>query len=269
MVELVNQKHRIHELDRAEGSTWILILDAGRADVFQEIYEDYEVLADGEYQTMWNNENQNTPNWFKDVFQYAIDGHCFHGGQPIRGIKNIKYDERECFEEVPSVMLYDTWEPPEDADGNYKTPDPASVTSLVEQHLPTHNEVEERLVNLGYKDFHEQDEPSVNMNVVRYLQPHAPYRGLPDFSDHTGEIYAKYTDDEDEFGHEEFRDAYIDNYRWGMKHAAELVEILQDWGADDIIVTADHGECLGDCGQFFHSNDCIDVYQVPWLRVEQ
>jgi hypothetical protein len=54
-----------------------------------------------------------------------------------------------------------------------------------------------------------------------------------------------------------------------MKHAAELVEILQNWGADDIIVTADHGECLGDCGHFFHSNDCIDVYQVPWLRVEQ
>jgi hypothetical protein len=256
-----NQKHLIHELDREEGNSWLLFLDAGRADYFQELYEEYGNLADGDYQTVYNNGNQGTKRWFKDIFSYSVDGHLFHAGSPIKKmVKNVKYDEDECFARVPSASIYDVFY----INDSVAVTDPESVNEVVEQHLPDDSPVSDRLKNLGYVPSGDP-EPNFNMNVVRYMQPHAPYRELDHIDDHLAGIRDNIGS---ELTHDDLRDAYQDNYRWGLEYVNELIDVI-DPHADNIVVTSDHGECLGDCGEWFHGTGEHDhLLNVPWLRVK-
>lgn len=272
MTEVARQKHLIHELDDADGSSWLIILDAGRCDVFEDIYDEY--FESDDYQRVYNGGWPATPYWFNDMFKYPVDGFLFHGGQKIKRIfeDEVDYDEDECFEHAPNPMLYDSYEGGE-GDITFRTPDPASVNEVVEQHLPDGHSVNRRLMNLGYMDHQSEtrSEP-VNMNVVRYLQPHAPYRSLDHISDHRFDIIDNIK--EGTMHRQEWIDAYIDNFHWGMEYASELVDTLIDWGADNIVITSDHGECFGDCGDWFHGSwepreeeYHIHMVTVPWLRV--
>jgi len=259
-----SQKTLLRELDVAEGESWLLILDCGRADYFQEFYDEY---IDGEYQTVYNGGNKWTKPWFKDMFSYLVEGHLFHGGQPIRKIrKAVEYDERKYFNHVPSATTY----PIVEEENRWATSDPAGVNQVVEQHLPEDSMVKDRLYHLGYTMSSTDDTPEMNMNVVRYLQPHTPYRAITSFGDHRNGVRSRVRDEDHSFTREDWIDAYVDNYRWGLEQAASLAETLCERGAN-VVISADHGECLGERDQWFHGpklNECPELCEVPWLRVQ-
>lgn len=265
MCGMDDQKELLRGLDESGGRSWVLVLDCGRADAFQQLFLDH--LPDGaSYQTVYNGGLTMTPMWFEEMWSYDVDGHLFHGGNPINTITSenfyLHYDESEWWEEVPSDALYADYTCP----GGVSTPSPAGVNEVVRQHLPDGSSVDERLEALGYMDGGSTGD-KFNMNVVRYLQPHTPYR-----QSELGEQWDGLRDSirDGDLTVEELQEMYADNYRWGFKHAVELAEELAERPkTSNVVITADHGECLWDCGEWLHGcrhPEHEHLTNVPWVE---
>jgi hypothetical protein len=73
------------------------------------------------------------------------------------------------------------------------------------------------------------------------------------------------------YGVEGLREAYSENLKIVLEHATTLcVKILQHNPSARIVVTSDHGDFLGENGNFDHypgSKDSL-LLEVPWLKVK-
>lgn len=101
------------------------------------------------------------------------------------------------------------------------------------------------------------EENPAERGVVRFLQPHNPFLGYPDIK---GRHAAA------EYPADELREAYRDTYEWVLETIAEDLFPLLD---GRVIVTADHGECFGDCGQYLHNvghERHEHLTTVPWYE---
>ncbi len=87
------------------------------------------------------------------------------------------------------------------------------------------------------------------------MQPHAPFIGSDLEVD-----YKQYSWGEAEVG--EVRRAYSDNLEYILGHALELADEL----SGRTVISADHGELLGENGLFKHyyGLDCGPLRKVPW-----
>lgn len=189
---------------------WIIICDAGRADAFKDIYKRF---FNGDFYTVYNGGFGFTANWFSHHFPNKYDYHLFHGGLPIYAFSHNpnNYDEREHFNDVTAWEEYD-W------DERRSMCPPDVVIDVVK-------------------------ETDVDTGIIRFLQPHNPYRKLNNIY---GTQHAK------QYTNNELKVAYYDNYSWVLEEIAnKLLPIL----SGDIVITSDHGQCLGDCGQYLHGPD--------------
>lgn len=68
------------------------------------------------------------------------------------------------------------------------------------------------------------------------------------------------------FGDTGLRRAYVQNLKIVLEHVTKLVECL----SGVIVITADHGECLGERRRYSHLEACRDqlLLEVPWLVVK-
>lgn len=204
---------------------WIIICDAGRDDTFKQIYP---MFFDGEYTTVYNGGHTFTATWFADHFTGDYDYKLFHGGLPIYSfnVNPHNYDEREHFDDVAGWMEFE-W------DNRHSTCTPETVIDVVKQS-------------------------DIDRGVIRFLQPHNPYRKLND-------IYA--VRHAKQYSHNKLKRAYYDNYRWVLENIKN--KLLPELSGD-IAITSDHGQCLGDCGQYLHSpthSNHDHLVQVPFLRI--
>jgi hypothetical protein len=74
------------------------------------------------------------------------------------------------------------------------------------------------------------------------------------------------------YGLEGVREAYVENLRIVLEHATALcVKILRNNPSAKIVITSDHGEFLGENGNFDHHPGSKDplLLEVPWLKVEK
>lgn len=212
-----------------ESQSWeyCIILDGGRADIFEDIAPEYFSLTSG-YERVWNHGHTFTATWFAEMFPNEYNAHCYHGGLPIHAFENNphNYDESNHFD---SVANYDRYEWHDE----FRTCPPEGVTGLVRNDQP-------------------------DRAVIRYLQPHNPYRTLTIHSHGDARSHSP----------SELRSAYIDNYRWVMENVRnELLPMLSGTS----IITSDHGQCLGDCQQYLHGlnkNRHDHLVEVPWLVIE-
>lgn len=107
--------------------------------------------------------------------------------------------------------------------------------------------------------------------IAHYKQPHQPYVHLDGFdptnrqddtaNDRSGVFGALI---EGKFSREEIWDAYLDELRWAL----DDVEILLDnIDADQVAITADHGECFGEWGVYGHHGCMLvpELVQVPYV----
>jgi len=112
--------------------------------------------------------------------------------------------------------------------------------------------------------------------VVHYVQPHAPYIGeyrLRDDEDTTWgdslqDIYEKigrYNQKDKIISDEELQRAYRSNLRRVLTSVRKLVEQLDR----PVVVTADHGELLGEDGRYIHgSPKHPHLCELPWFTVD-
>jgi hypothetical protein len=109
---------------------------------------------------------------------------------------------------------------------------------------------------------------NIDQMVVWYMQPHAPYptldtNDLPDRDVTWSQLeYARCN----EVSNEELRKAYQDT----LSRVLEEVDVLrQNLAAEDVILTADHAELLGEYGLYAHpKNVPIPLLKrVPWVSL--
>lgn len=215
--------------DLLEHTLWdhLIIFDGGRFDVFADIYPEY---LDGSLQRVHNGGFGFTANWFAHHFPDTYDAQLFHGGLPIHAFEQNpqEYDEREHFADVLGYEAY-AW------DDRRATCPPAAVIDAVQEH------------GLG------------EHTVIRFLQPHNPYKGYPNVTTAA---------DAQRLDRAELWAAYEETYRWGLDAFTE--ELLPRLDGT-VVVTADHGQCLGGCNQYLHGPDHDHhdhLVTVPWLEID-
>jgi hypothetical protein len=114
--------------------------------------------------------------------------------------------------------------------------------------------------------------------IVHYVQPHAPYIGdhrLRDPADDESllsslqEIYRKigrYDLSEKTISDADLRDAYRSNLERALRAVRHLVERVDR----PVVVTADHGELLGEDGRYIHGYPKHPLLcEVPWFVVDE
>lgn len=245
---LDDQRDRVTRLFATDGPAWLLFFDGGRYDLFDQLVWDY---FDGELDRVWNGGVGYTGDWAVRTLDCGgLSDRALYSDPPLFDMDGVNYDAREHFEDAPELQ-----------------PDVS---------------VEERLAALGYRDAPGRmrsdahlSPPQINDcvtvdsngGVVRYLDPHPPLIGQEGLTSGRGKTEAtRQALGDGRLSHEGLLDAYIDTYERGFRAARKLVPNLPG----RVVLTADHGECLGDCGQLFHGrrHDKHDhLCTVPWFEV--
>ena len=245
---LPDQRGLIQELFRDTDPVWLLVLDAGRYDFFDQLVDEY---FEGDLRRCWNGSIGYTGDWF----------------------------ERNISDTYPEQGLY-SWLPLREQQGPYDGRDHFTYAP----DIGGSNDVEQRLAALGYQDGAVadgcQDEPAavnqavrerpshIEGGVVRYLKPHPPFDGLEDITSTASKTErTQRALDDGEISYAGLTAAYEITYRTGFEYARELVPDLEG----RVVITADHGTCLT-CGQLFHGrhhekHDHLTV--VPWFEVTE
>lgn len=233
----------------SDGPVWVLWFDGGRLDGFRKLYGDYFT---GQLRACWNGGIGYSGDWADRHLRRDLSGYGLFSVAPVRSLSGTDYDGREYFTVAPEIDTGDT--------------------------------VNERLAALGYRELKDDGvvdispghcnrsvrdhRDVVDSGVIRYLKPHPPFDGIEGLTSGSGKTrttwHALWSGAITEG---ELRERYRATYRQAFEAAREIVPELEG----DIYITADHGECLGDCGQLFHASthathDHLCV--VPWLRVE-
>jgi len=96
--------------------------------------------------------------------------------------------------------------------------------------------------------------------IIHYMQPHIPYIGDPGLPEGTVADVAK------EKGDERLEELYRANLRRVLDSVQELKQNL----SGKIVITADHGEMLGEYGLYGHYPGIYfgELVEVPWLETQ-
>lgn len=112
-------------------------------------------------------------------------------------------------------------------------------------------------------------EENLDRMVVWYMQPHAPYPSLdttdlPNRDVQWSQLeYAR----ANELSDQTVRDAYADT----LARVLEEVDVLRrNLAADEVVITADHAELLGEYGLYSHPRDVPVplLKRVPWVTLD-
>lgn len=238
---------------RSESEYLLVVLDACRFDMFEERFHDY---FDGDLKPV-----QSVGH---DTFQYAqrawpdnYEVTYISGATPINS-KEEKYEVEEL------QRLYQGYRPSDhisniiDAwaygwDTSIGTCPPEAVTDLALQNIS-------------------------DRMVVHYFQPHAPYIGEQSEYGYTGSTNAQPFEgrppdsliwdrvQNGEISDERLRELYASNLDRVLQEASYLIKQLD---FENVVVTSDHGEALGEFGSYAHNRTPHPYVRiVPWATID-
>jgi len=126
----------------------------------------------------------------------------------------------------------------------------------------------------------ERETLGIDRLIVHYMQPHEPYRARPEWGSGDHKLLSDLTTEGGTAGRsvwprieageilaDEFWGVYKDNLRWVLDDVTE--RLLTNCDAR-IVLSADHGNGLGEWGEWHHPPGAIGpgVRRVPWVRVD-
>jgi hypothetical protein len=220
----------------------LVVLDACRFDALQDVADDFEFLDEvdsaesvGSYSRSWMERN------FTDEYADEMQKTTMVTGNPFTESVLDPMD----FERLEEVWRY-TW----DKDLGTIHPRPLTDTAISLSR-----------------------EKDLDRMIVHYMQPHAPFTTHPDLQQGpSASNWADATDksvwmrvQEGEVPLKQVREAYYDELRMVLEDVGLLLDNI---GADSVIVTADHGEAMGEYGIYGHARGvAIDALRVvPWAE---
>jgi arylsulfatase A-like enzyme len=98
------------------------------------------------------------------------------------------------------------------------------------------------------------------------MQPHSPYfassRNYGNLKEYEKKPFKALKEDEKE----KVWGAYLDNLRYALDDIERLLQNVDG----DVVISADHGELMGDHGMYYHMPGNIHpkLKKVPWVRVK-
>ncbi len=264
-----------NNLPRQEKLIWygdfdvLIILDACRYDIFSGIYTKY---IDNSYLIPAWSPASVTLDWLKKVWGIKYwDDIVYVTASPLINKSHLipQFDANKYFKEI--IEVWDSgWSP------ELITVPPQNVNLAVKAVITKYNL---RGVKIG-RDYR---------LVIHYVQPHAPYIGLRKLTkaiitselatsviDVTVRKFKQFHGDysidylmlyilSSNLSSKELkyliRREYTSNLKWVLSYVARLIKYLSKYKLR-IVLTADHGELLGEYGLYYH----LDL-NLPQLRV--
>lgn len=239
--DLPRHKSMIHDfIDQDE--FLLVVLDACRYDYLADVHGEY---IDGEIQRVFTPHGA-TPYYVSGTWTEQYDLTYVAGGPPISdesfvGRANISYRPSDHID-----TIVDAWRQGYEKELGVMPPEAVTHAAL------------------------EHDDDRM---VVHYFQPHAPYIGDErlrmdaDQSDREQNIIETYERIKNgDIRPQRLREVYRSNLERVLPAVQDLIRRVDR----PVVITADHGELLGEKGQFFHGHDCARVPSlcvVPWLEV--
>lgn len=241
---------------RSNDEYLLIILDACRYDLFKHLYHFY---LDGELKPAYTSA-RDTFEYVSTMWNRSHDVVYVSGAVPINSVQlqinasgelNKLYDGYRPAEHIEEIV--DVWQT--GWDDTLGTVPPEAVTEATLER-----DSEDRL-------------------VAHYFQPHAPYIGENRLLGHTGTEHRPNTgkpNDElvwrqvmqGKISDRELRAAYRSNLLRALRSVHRLVEETRH---ENVYVTADHGEALGEYDTYAHPRDAEThpkIHTVPFLVVE-
>jgi len=279
---------RIARTVKSEGENWdyLIILDACRYDYFARSYEHYLV---GDLSKRIS-PGSSTRDWFLANFRgyhsdvvYISGNPWINGRLPVRGV-----DARQRFSKIVDVW-YLGWDdalgtvPPEainkaSIEAAEAFPDKRLIIHYLQPHSPylgkefrgcgfPEPDIARGRVLRGYKTAQTSLRATLSSLLVYAKVLRNPYKfgevvGAPPVSPLDAVLRT--------FGTEGLRRAYQENLVIALAHASRLCKyFLATYPTRRIVISADHGEQLGEKGLYghsLHSNEPA-LREVPWFRV--
>lgn len=230
----------------------LVVLDACRVDALREVQDEYTFLD--EVQSTWS-VGSTTVEWmsltFRDEFQDEISKTAYIDG-------NVQFEkvfrERQApphANAVPFGPSYQTYDVVDESDFAYL--DTVYEYGFNEKlGVVPPRSITDRAIDV----WRTQD---LEREIVHYLQPHEPYIGVDNPPEHglrqlgAGNISREYV-----------WNCYLDTLRLVLDDVELLLENVD---ADNVAITADHGEAMGEWGFHSHNIGCPHpvVRKVPWV----
>lgn len=248
---------------RSGSNFCLIVLDACRYDFLNKVFDDY---FEGSCDPIWANA--------LDTFEYQ------------RKLWTETYEYPYITAAAPVTSQSFTFEEEEDADGMAMAG--SELRDRYQGYLPKEHFL--NLVEVWRESWDEQlgvcpPEPVTNRAidlsstsdkmVIHYFQPHGPFIGevrrtgsLEDYkTDVAGGAVEKGIWSAARSGDislRELRDMYMSNLDRVLGAVGELI---METDYEKYLVMGDHGEALGEYGQFYHSIEHPKVREVPWASI--
>lgn len=278
------REKRMPEMQMLTEKDWdyLIILDACRYDYFEKVYEDFlngklkKVISPGSH----------TIEWFKKTFRKHYNDIVYISANPFINsrVEVAGVDSRKRFykvfdvwdwgwnEDIGTVHPKQINEAAWKARNNY--PEKRLIIHYMQPHIPYlslgnlgqrqmfDRVLENRSSNTLKNKLFEMDE-LVWWRLVNILGMGKPSKirkllGLPSL--HPMDAIIR------KMGKEDIRQAYEENLRFVLSYVARLVNNLQG----KIVITADHGELLGEGNDYDHRPNLRIPFlvEVPWFEVK-
>lgn len=245
---LPDQNDKIQNLFNRDEEVWMFFFDAGRYDIFEQLYPEY---FEGELERVWNGNVGYTGDWCVRNLEHDFGNRGVFSYVPLRGTQDVDYHDREHFNVAPEIRT------------DLDRMEQLAQLGYLEKQQDRNLDISPEYVNASVRN-HMGD---INGGVIRYLKPHPPFEGMVDITSESTKT-AKTQDalDQGAISYQDLTDAYIETYRVAFEHAQDLIQDLDG----KIVITSDHGTCLT-CGQLFHGrhHEKHDhLTHMPWFEVE-
>jgi hypothetical protein len=274
------------EIQDVNGSDWdyLIVLDACRYDYFEEHYDDF---LEGNLEKKRSKGTQ-TPEWLRKTFTSRYNYTYIAANPYVNSYNSTIEKDGEVWNPTKSfTRIIDSWDI--DWSDEHHTVHPEDITNTAINELDTGraiihylqphrpyitSPVKEENIK-GHKELkgEEVGEESLKRKLVDTTRPlwskffwKLPYRArwkIKDIvdleNDDWGALGMK-------IGEENIRKYYQKDLRLALDQVKRLVEELDG----KIVVTADHGESLGEQNEWGHTGNSDNpyMYTVPWLEVE-
>ena len=231
----------------------LIILDACRVDLLEEVSDEYEFLPEPPYDTIWS-AGSYSEGWLRENFTGTQARTYQEQMKTLAHISGNPFTS-ELFEGDEFAVLDEVWEYGWDDENGYIPPDVITDRAIT---------------------YHRENMPQ--QMLVHYMQPHSPFISDKNtgyhidtnhFASPTGAVSQRTPWEllrDGNISQEECWEAYKDTLQVGLDSVEVLLNSID---ANRVIISADHGNAVGEWGVYGHPRNIplAPLRQVPWVEV--
>jgi len=277
----MNEELKIQSIHESDWD-YLIVLDACRYDYFKDNYQDF---LEGELKPV-KTRGTSTPEWLPKTFTSRYNYRYFAANPYVNslGKAHEEWNPAKTFRQIEDVWATDWNEEqntvlPQDLTDKViqEIDERKTIIHYIQPHRPYIScPEEEKVWNLQEEiaGEREDEETSTKRKLIEKTRPYwskffwkLPYRTRWKIKDLLGLENPHWGALVQDIGEEKVREHYQKDLKMTLKEVSRLIEHLDG----KVVVTADHGESLGENNDWGHQvgSDNPKQYTVPWLEVKR